>query len=401
VSQRRTLGVLVAAQVAGSIGIGASVSVGAVLAADLSGSAAWSGSASTMSTLGAALWALPLARVAAARGRRLALSLGWSVSLLGALLVIAAAVARSFPLTLPAMLLMGAGNAANLQARFAATDLADPQHRGRSLALVVWSSTIGAVAGPNLTKPGASVADFLGIPPLAGPFVFSAVAAAVATVVLFVALRPDPLAGNGSRARNLRIGWAVLKSSAQARFGVATVAFSHTVMVSLMAMTPVHMQEHGATLTIVGLTISLHIAGMYALSPVMGWISDRWGRVRTALAGQAVLVLAVLLAALSGDSMTLVTVGLIVLGLGWSMSTVAGSTIVADSVELARRPAVQGVSDLLMSLVGAIGAALSGVVLSLLTYSGLSLTAGLLVLPVILFAMTATAGQNQGLDQPR
>lgn len=378
---------LIAAQIAGSIGIGASVSVGAVLAADLSGSAAWSGSASTMSTLGAAVWALPLARVAASRGRRLALSLGWSVSLLGAVLVIAAAVARSFPLTLPAMVLMGAGNAANLQSRFAATDLADPRHRGRSLALVVWSSTIGAVAGPNLTRPGASVAEFLGIPTLAGPFVFSAVAAAVATIVLFVLLRPDPLASNGSRSRNLRIGWEVLKSSPQARFGVATVAFSHAVMVSLMAMTPVHMQEHGATLTIVGLTISLHIAGMYALSPVMGWISDRWGRVRTALTGQAVLVLAVLLAALSGDSMALVTGGLVVLGLGWSMSTVAGSTLVADSVELARRPAVQGVSDLLMSLVGATGAALSGVVLSLLTYRGLSLAAGLLVLPVILFGL--------------
>ncbi|GAA3434620.1 MFS transporter [Kutzneria kofuensis] len=380
---------LVAAQIAGSIGIGASVSVGAVLTADLSGSAAWSGSASTMSTLGAALWALPLARIAAARGRRLALSLGWVVSLLGAVLVIVAAVGRSFPLTLPAMLLMGAGNAANLQSRFAATDLADPRHRGRSLALVVWSSTIGAVAGPNLTKPGASVAEFLGIPPLSGPFVFSAVAAAVATVVLFVALRPDPLASNGSRGRNLRVGWEVLRSSAPARLGVATVAFSHAVMVSLMAMTPVHMQEHGATLTIIGLTISLHIAGMYALSPVMGWISDRWGRVRTALAGQAVLVLAVLLAATSGDSMTRVTVALIVLGTGWSMSTVAGSTLVADSVELARRPAVQGVSDLLMSLVGAIGAALSGVVLSLLTYSGLSLAAGLLVLPVLLFGLAA------------
>jgi len=386
----------VAAQIAGSIGIGASVSVGAVLAADLSGSAAWSGSASTMSTLGAALWALPLARVAAARGRRLALSLGWAVSLLGAVLVIAAAVAHSFPLTLPAMLLMGAGNAANLQSRFAATDLADPRHRGRSLALVVWSSTIGAVAGPNLTRPGASVAEFLGIPPLSGPFVFSAVAAAVATVVLFVALRPDPLASNGSRGRNLRVGWEVLKSSPQARFGVATVAFSHAVMVSLMAMTPVHMQEHGATLTIVGLTISLHIAGMYALSPVMGWISDRWGRVRTALVGQAVLVLAVLLAAVSGDSMTLVTVGLIVLGLGWSMSTVAGSTLVADSVELGRRPAVQGVSDLLMSLTGAIGAALSGVVLTLITYTGLSLAAGLLVLPVIVFSLTVPARTPAG-----
>ena len=392
---------LVAAQIAGSIGIGASVSVGAVLAADLSGSAAWSGSASTMSTLGAAVWALPLARVAAARGRRLALSLGWAVSLVGAVLVIAAAVAHSFPLTLPAMLLMGAGNAANLQSRFAATDLADPRHRGRSLALVVWSSTIGAVAGPNLTRPGASVAEFLGIPPLAGPFVFSAVAAAVATVVLFVALRPDPLASNGSRGRNLRVGWKVLMSSPQARFGVATVAFSHTVMVSLMAMTPVHMQEHGATLTVVGLTISLHIAGMYALSPLMGWIADRWGRVRTALLGQAVLVVAVLLAATSGDSMTRVTIGLIVLGAGWSMSTVAGSTLVADSVELARRPAVQGVSDLLMSLVGAIGAALSGVVLSLITYSGLSLTAGLLVLPVLVFGLTVRRRSHESVESGR
>ena len=392
---------LVAAQIAGSIGIGASVSVGAVLAANLSGSDAWSGSASTMSTLGAAVWALPLARVAAARGRRLALSLGWAVSLVGAVLVIAAAVAHSFPLTLPAMLLMGAGNAANLQSRFAATDLADPRHRGRSLALVVWSSTIGAVAGPNLTRPGASVAEFLGIPPLAGPFVFSAVAAAVATVVLFVALRPDPLASNGSRGRNLRIGWEVLKSSPQARFGVATVAFSHTVMVSLMAMTPVHMQEHGATLTVVGLTISLHIAGMYALSPLMGWIADRWGRVRTALLGQAVLVVAVLLAATSGDSMTRVTIGLIILGAGWSMSTVAGSTLVADSVELARRPAVQGVSDLLMSLVGAIGAALSGVVLSLITYSGLSLTAGLLVLPVLVFGLTVRGRSHESVESGR
>ena len=145
--------------------------------------------------------------------------------------------------------------------------------------------------------------------------------------------------------------------------------------------------------------ISMHIAGMYALSPVMGWIADRWGRVRTVLAGQAVLVLSVVLAATAGDSMTMVTVALVILGLGWSMSTVAGSTLVADSVELARRPAVQGVSDLLMSLVGATGAALAGVVLSVLTYSGLSLAAGLLVLPVILFGVAAR--QNQGLDQPR
>ena len=382
------MGVLVATQVTGSIGTGASVSVGAVLAAALSGSAAWSGSASMMTALGAALWALPLAKVATRRGRRLALSLGWGVSCLGAVLVIVAASTHSFPLLLPAMGLLGAGTAAGLQSRFAATDLAAPEARARSLAIVVWFSTIGAVAGPNLTRPGASVADWLHIPELAGPFVFSAVAAAIATVVLFRWHRPDPLARNESRTRSFRVGWTILTTTPRARFGVIAIACAQAVMVSLMSMTPVHMQEHGETLTIIGLSISLHIAGMYGLSPVMGWLADRWGPVRTVMAGQAVLVCAALVAATAGDSMTRVGIGLVVLGIGWSMTTVAGSAMVGDSVSLAERPSVQGLSDLVMSLTGALGAALAGVVLSWLTYGGLAAVAGVLAIPVLLLGLT-------------
>src|SRR5919202_7022432 len=182
--QRRVVPVLAVAQVAGGIGIGAAVSVGALLALDLSGSAAWSGMASTATTLGAASAAVPLARLAVGRGRRVALSTGWFVSAAGAALAVLAAVVRSFPLLIVAMVLLGVGNASNLQARFAATDLAEPGTRARSLGLVVWATTVGAVAGPNLTRPGAEVAGLVGVPALAGPLLLTAVAAAVAAGVL-------------------------------------------------------------------------------------------------------------------------------------------------------------------------------------------------------------------------
>ena len=68
---------------------------------------------------------------------------------------------------------------------------------------------------------------------------------------------------------------------------MAVVAFSHATMVALMSMAPVHLREHGATLTVVGLTISLHVARMYALSPVFGWLADRLGRIPGILAGQS------------------------------------------------------------------------------------------------------------------
>src|SRR5919202_2381132 len=191
--QRRVVPVLAVAQVAGGIGIGAAVSVGALLALDLSGSPAWSGIASTCTPLGAAAAAVPLARLAVGRGRRPALATGWIVAAAGASLAVLAAVVRSFPLLIVAMVLLGVGNAANLQARFAATDLADPGARARSLGLVVWATTVGAVAGPNLTRPGAVLAGAVGVPALAGPLLVTTVASMAAAGVLAVALRPDPL----------------------------------------------------------------------------------------------------------------------------------------------------------------------------------------------------------------
>lgn len=377
--QRRVVGVLVAGQILGGIGMGATLSLGALLAAQLSGSSAWSGMAATMSTLGAALVAVPLARLAQSRGRRLSLATGALVAGSGAVLAISAVALDVFPLLLLALMMLGVGSATNLQARFAATDLASTRFRARDLSIVVWSTTIGAVLGPNLFGPGEIVGTALGLPPMTGAFAFSLVATVGAATVYSFGLRPDPLLtalasrgvdAGGPRPRG---GLAIVRDNRSARYAVAVIAFSHATMVALMSMAPVHLREHGATLPVVGLTISLHVAGMYALSPVFGWLADRLGRIPMILTGQSLLLSALMLFWLAADSTTAMTIGLILLGLGWSASVVAGSALVAEAVSVTDRSALQGFSDLSMNAVGAVGGATAGLVLSVVGYSGLGL----------------------------
>ncbi|TFD54619.1 MFS transporter [Cryobacterium frigoriphilum] len=399
--QKRVVRVLVAGQILGGIGMGATLSLGALLAADLSGSSAWSGMAATMSTLGAAVVAVPLARLAQARGRRISLATGSLIAGTGAVLAIFAAAVGVFPLLLLALMLLGAGSAANLQARFAATDLASTRFRARDLSLVVWSTTIGAVLGPNLFGPGEALGAALGLPAMTGAFAFSLAATIAAAVVYSIGLRPDPLltalaarAGQVG-ARRAHGGLKILRGNALARFAVATVALSHMTMVALMSMAPVHLRDHGATLTVVGLTISLHVAGMYALSPVFGWLSDRFGRLPVILGGQGLLVVALLTAWLGDGSQGILTVSLIFLGLGWSASVVAGSALISEAVEIEDRSSLQGFSDLSMNAAGALGGALAGPVLVVLGYSGLGAAALVLVGVVVLWGVLRASTRSR------
>ncbi|WP_049822515.1 MFS transporter [Arthrobacter sp. H41] len=445
--QRKVVSVLVFAQILGGIGMGATLSLGALLAAETSGSSAWSGMAATMSTLGAATAAVPLATLARNRGRRVSLSTGATIAGGGAILAVVAASLSLFWLLLLSLALLGAGGATSLQARFAATDLAAPGTRGRDLSIVVWSTTVGAVLGPNLFEPGQAVAAVFGLPALSGGFLFSIAAQAGAAIIYAVGLRPDPLLtalersttthagaiaartadagipGSGGRAgaggsisRGAGLsgpqtnddgggagnadagvpsdsaagakqhgprGLVILRRNPTARYAVGSIAISHSAMVALMSMTPVHLHDAGATLGIVGLTISLHVAGMYGLSPLFGWLSDRAGRIRTIVLGQVLLLGALFLAWIGAESQGAVTASLILLGLGWSASVVSGSTLLADSVPLEERAAVQGSSDLLMNSAGALGGALAGPVLTLVGYAGLGLCAMALVVAVL------------------
>lgn len=436
--QTRTVRALVAGQILGGLGIGATVSFGALLAAHVSGNDALSGTAATLSTLGAAAASIPLARLASRLGRRVALSVGTGTSTIGSVVIVIAAGIGSFPLLLAGFALLGVGAAVNLQSRFAATDLAAPQTRGRQLSLVVWSTTIGAVVGPNLSGAGEDVAVMFGMPYLTGSFAFAIAAQLAAIAVYVLALRPDPyllsrrLADQGAAASHAAphvathaspdpaapstIGAAgqtgqagqagqtaqtnpasqtsqgdatatPFPSPQRARtmtvVAIAVIAAAHAVMVAVMSMTPLHLTHHGSSIGAVGFTISLHIAGMFALSPVFGWMSDRLGRVPTILVGQGLLGVGLVAVALGQLSPTAVTVGLTFVGLGWSATTVSGSALVTDLATDAGRTRIQGRTDLAMNLAGAVGGALAGPVLAAVGYAGLASIAGIFVVAVV------------------
>ncbi|MEO3925856.1 MFS transporter [Micromonosporaceae bacterium B7E4] len=417
--QRRTLLLLCLTQVIGGTGMTIGMSVGVLLGARLGGTAI-SGLVQSASVVGGALLAVPVSRIMRTGGRRPGLAVAYLVGAVGGALIVVAAVADWVPLLFVGALLFGGGTTAGLQARYAAVDLAEPARRGRHLSIAVWATTIGAVTAPNLAAPADRALAWTGVPPLAGPFVFSVLAFVLAAGVLLVFLRPDPLLtarrlatagavgapatdvpGTGAPARRddgLRAAFRVVRDLPAARLGISAVAMGHLVMVGVMVMTPVRLGEWHSDahlLRVVGLVLSLHIAGMFALAPVVGWLTDRLGRRAVILGGLGLLLAACAVAGTAGHDTVRISVGLTLLGLGWSGTMVAGSTLLSESVPVEVRPAVQGLSDLTMGLAGALAGALSGFVIQVAGYPVLNLLAAVAVVPLLALALRAAPPQGR------
>lgn len=391
--QARTLRVLVVSQAVGAVGVTIGVATASLLARDISGSDAQAGLAQTFQVLGTAAAAYLLARLMGRRGRRVGLATGYLAGAAGAALCVAAGVLDSMAVLLTGAVLLGSTTAVNNGSRYAATDLAPEETRGRALSLVVWATTIGAVAGPNLTGVGAGLARRLGIPELTGGFAIGAVVLVVAAVWVAALLRPDPLllaqaaAGATAEARSGR-SWSrfteALRAQPALTSAIVGMACAHAAMVTVMIMTPLHMEHGGAHLHVIGFVISVHVLGMFAFSPLMGMATDRFGRAQVLGAGGVVLLVALALCGFAPEgSSWQIFAGLFLLGLGWSAATVAASTIIADLTPVAARTDVQGTSDMAMSLTAAGGGALAGVIVAWLGYPALAAFAGLLALTVV------------------
>ncbi|HJR15417.1 MAG TPA: MFS transporter [Gemmatimonadales bacterium] len=412
--QRRTLRLLFVTQIISGIGVAVGASVGALLAADIAGIGV-SGLAQSAIVVGAALFALPATAIVYRHGRRPSLAAGYVVAALGSIIVVGAAVRGSIPLLFLGFFLFGGATTAGLQARYAAVDLVPVALRGRHLSLIVWATTLGAVLGPSLAPAAGATLDGYGVPILAGPFAFSALLFGLATLLLLLLLRPDPavvargVAGNPSARSSdtpgMRAALRFVVSHAPARLGVSSMAIGNLVMIGVMAMTPVHIRSagHGApqTLSIVGLVLSFHIAGMFAFSPVVGWLTDRLGRRPVIVAGIALLLTACGMAGSAGHEPARLAAALMVLGLGWSATMVSGSTLLSDSIATELRASAQGLSDLVMGLAGASAGAVSGAIVDAWGYPTLTLLAAFAAVPlIVLLALPAkrlddTAGPGQ------
>ena len=396
IHQRKIVRVLGLAQVLNGIGVAGTVAAGSLLVSSITKSEGLSGLAQTTSVLGAAVMALPLARLTQNGGRRLALTFGYSIGVIGALLAIFGGANRILFFMLLGAFMVGAASASGYQARFAAIDLATPETRSKDLSFVVWGSTIGAVTGPNLMEPSGVFAASLGLPKLVGPYFIAAFTLTLSVTVIQLFLKPDPyLTANKSAAdgsvkqrETMRSALTHIREFPLALFAIASVAIGHLAMVSIMVMTPVHMAHFDATLRIIGLVISVHVLGMYAFSPIVGAISDKYGRIKTIQIGILILIASALISGLAPhhDSFTL-GLGLFLLGLGWSFTLIAGSTLLSETVSLEMRPSTQGASDLVMNLMGAGGAAIGGVIIGLFSYAALCYATGLVVVALGIWSL--------------
>lgn len=416
-AQRRTLIVVVISQVLGGAGLAAGITVGGLLAGQLLGVEGLTGLPTALFTLGSAATAFIVGRVSQRVGRRPGLAAGFLAGGLGAVGVVVAAATGTVGLLFVALLVYGAGTATNLQARYAGADLATPDRRGSAISIALVSTTAGAVAGPNLVDPMGGVATAVGLPALAGPFLLAAAAYLAAGTVLAVFLRPDPLLlarrldaaeqhaaeqhasdqpASDQPAAPRQGGPARTPSGpsprpeAGAYVGAGVMLLTQIAMVAIMTMTPVHMRAHDHDLGEIGVVIGAHVAAMYLPSLVTGVLVDRVGRMPMAAAAGVTLLLAGITAALAPtDSMGLLVVALVLLGLGWNLGLISGTALVVDGTVPENRPRTQGTIDVGIALAGAGSGAFSGLVMAATGYATLALAGGALavaLLPLLLWA---------------
>jgi len=411
---KRTLLVVLLSQTLGGAGLAAGITVGALLAKEMLGVDSVSGLPSALFTLGSALAAFLVGRVTQKHGRRLGLSLGFITGGIGAVGVVFAANMNSIALLFISLFIYGAGTATNLQARYAGTDLAEDHQRAKSVSIALVATTIGAVAGPNLVAPMGHVAEYFHMPALAGPFILAAVAYSAAGIVFFLLLKPDPLLVARYMAERKE---QMVKSEKQPavgpnvqRIGIivgATVLIlTHIVMVAIMTMTPIHMQHHGNTMSAIGLTIGLHVAAMYLPSLITGSLVDKVGRTKMVITSAVTLTLAGLLAAFApGESTILLTVSLVLLGLGWNFGLISGTAIIIDSTTIQTRAKTQGSIDVGVALGGSFGSLLSGVIVAYSSYAALGFLGvyiSLLLIPLVVWSSVKRRNQlsqNHSINQ--
>jgi MFS family permease len=416
-SRAKLMTTLFVAQVCGSTGHSMSLAVGSILAASLTGTNTWSGLPVAVGALGTALASWPLARFMGRAGRRPGLALGYGLAVAGAVIGMLGVMVGSFAVMLAGMTFFGVGSTSNLLARYAAADITAAAQRGKAMGLIVWGSALGSMLGPMLMDPALRVGAALGIASAASAFLVSVAGYGVAMVLVAALLRPDPLAiareqealggraagTGGTRAAGPARTFGELLGDLRVQIALTALMVSQFVMIATTSTSPVYLHDQGHGVSTIGIAVALHLAGMYVSSPLSGWLSDRFGRLPMIGLGALILIGAVMLAGLSpGTNGPLVILGLFVNGIGWNLAFVAGSALLTDALAPAERASIQGLADLFMGLMGALGSTVGGMVLGLWGFAilnavGAILTFGPLAVTLLRRPALATASARTRL----
>ena len=394
---QRIAQILFITQSLGSAALIANATVNPIIGAKLGGGDVLAGVPGTLLLIGAAVASYPAGMLMQRVGRRPGLALGFFVGSLGMGIGGYAIVAQSFTIFLLGLLLIGAARGAVDQSRYAAADANLPENRARAISTVVFAGTVGAVGGPLLVAPlGNLVKSLFDFDVLAGPMIGGAGLFLIAGILITTLLRPDP--------RDVgRIITEALKRDddppvAEARSlgviarlpGVQLAALSmligQAIMVLVMTVTSLHMSHNNHTLADISLVIMAHTLGMYGLTFVTGTIADRFGRPAVVSIGALILIAGCVVAPLSIDVLPL-AIGLFLVGLGWNMCYIGGSSLLADNLAPNERGRYQGAVELTVNLSSAVSSLSSGFIIAGLGFTTLCIIASVLTCAPLVMAV--------------
>ena len=380
--QKRTVRVLLASQGSGGVGLVATYIVTALLAKDITGSKSLATVAAAFLSIGAAAASFPLAKLMNTHGRRVGLRTGYLIGATGAAIALLAAITRSYPLLCIGVLGAGAGNAANLATRYAASDLAEEEHRARTISIIVWATVIGSTLGSVLSGVASDTGELLGLPAKAGSYLLSGLMFLLAAAIVESRLRPDPLAVAGGIGRtaehsadrpSMKEAMALIWAKPAARLAVAAMVVCQVTMVGVMSLTPLHMDDGGHEQGVIGMMMAFHIWGMYLFSPVVGWLTDRYGQYPMLYVSGILCTWGAVWAAVTPPAGLLgVFMGNFLIGMGWCFGVIAASSLIVGQFPVEHRVSVQGVSDLAMVGSGALAGVSSGLLFELFGYGGVN-----------------------------
>jgi MFS family permease len=360
------------------------------------GNKQWAGVPGTILLIGSAAVAYPMGRLMDRYGRRPGLALGFLLGVAATSLAAWAVVNQWLWVYLLGVLGLGLTQGTSNLGRYAAAEANVPEKRARAISLVVLGGTFGSVAGPLFVDWSGRAAVLVGLPQLSGPWLAGSLFLFLALLVVTILLRPDPqtvgrelaaLEPEPPAEQRQERPYRRIFSDPRTKVATGAMICGQLAMVTVMTITPVHMDDHHHTLASISWVIMAHTLGMFGLSFMTGWLADRLGQNRMILLGGLLLVAACLLAPL-WDNVFWLALALFLLGLGWNFCFVAGSALLASVLRASEKGRVQGLTDGMVYVASGIGSTGSGLVFAatgFLVMSWLSILIALVPVLLVLF----------------
>ncbi|HCP53152.1 MAG: MFS transporter [Pseudomonadaceae bacterium] len=324
--------------------------------------------------LGNLLAVQPLSVFMQRRGRRAGFMLGAACGVVGGLISALGVWLGDFTLLCLGALPTGAYQAASMFYRFAALEAVSESEKGRATAYVIAGGVVAALIAPSLMQLSKTLISA----PFVGAYLLVAVLATGAGLIL------SQLAG-GSLIAPAPGGFGAMRELLTrpiVRAAITTTAVAHGLMILVMNATPLAMQMCGFAIEQSTQVIQWHLLGMFLPAFFAGPLVDKLGSLTVAVLG-ALILLASAGIGFSGIGQAYFMISSVLLGVGWNLMLVAGTTLLAQGYAAHERGHAQGLMELSNGSVAALASFASGALINSLGWGAVNIG----MLPLIILAL--------------